>query len=641
MVHFRKYILLLAFCLAGGQLPAQNAAITDTLRKSQVPDTVVIPQAPPEVIIPASRLIEKADSLRMKYDFDGAIAALEQAGKHSPDSIENIGIANSMMLAQNAKNMLGYCSKPVVVAKQKFSIKDFFLFYPLPDKSWRPLPNPLDSLAESDFPKAVYVPENTETLYYSAKDIDGIRNIYRTDYKDSIWTVPSLVNEQMTSLSDEIFPMLSADGKSLYFSSKGLYGMGGYDIYVSNWNSELNDWDMPINMGFPYSSPYDDFLFINTPDGRYSMFASNRETSADSVYIYVLEFDRMPVRKSIQDKEELIKIVSLDPVSDPARIDNVSAVSGTIPDNADTRRYTEKMNQVRALRKMIDMKGNSIDESRNTLASAEPQDKKDIAEAILKKEAELQVLQDSLSQVSRQLQKIEMEFLSGGIMIDPQKMQEEADREVVGASSAYTFSRSAMGAPFNMQVARPKTEFDYSFQILPVGRFAENNTLPKGLVYQIQIFSTSSKVNESQLKGLSPVFWRMSPSLRYTYCAGIFTKYEDVLSNLNKVKKAGFRNALIVAFDNGELITLKKARELEKTDRQLYHIRIYTSDGLPLGEAAISSVHAITTADFSKVSENGEMYYILGPYNSKAEAEEVAGHLKAIGLSALSISAVK
>ena len=59
-------------------------------------------------------------------------------------------------------------------------------------------------------------------------------------------------------------------------NSKGLYGMGGYDLYVSQWNSETGDWDVPVNMGFPYSSPYDDFLFINTEDGKYSIFASNR-----------------------------------------------------------------------------------------------------------------------------------------------------------------------------------------------------------------------------------------------------------------------------------------------------------------------------------------------------------------------------
>lgn len=579
MEIFRKYFLLLSFCFAcvtivagtkegvKSYIPVPDILEMDSVSifvepaaKPTMPSTPTTPSIPK---ISIARLISKADSLRLEYDFDEAVLTLEQAKKLFPDSVSYIDTCSSMLMSQNAKNMLDYCSRPVVVAKQKFSIKDFYLFYPLSENSWRPLPNKLDTLADGDFPNAVYIPDDAKTIYYSAKDTDGIRNIYKTDYHDSIWSVPSLVNEQITSLSCEIYPMLSEDGKSLYFSSKGLYGMGGYDIYVSNWNKEINDWDVPVNMGFPYSSPYDDFLFVNTPDGRYSMFASNRETSPDSVFIYVLEYDRMPVRKSISDKRELLKIVSLDPIADPSRIDNVSAVSGNLPENKDTRLYANKMNQVRSLRNMIDSKRNSIEESKQGLTEASEADKKEIVAAIMKKEAILKELQDSLATAINQLQKIEMEFLSSGIMIDLQKMQEEADREVVGASTGYTFSRNSMGSSFNMKVAVPKAESDYSFNILPEGRFAEDNSLPKGLIYQIQLFSSSSKVEESRLNGLSPVFWRMSPSLKYTYSVGLFSKYEDVLANLNKVKKAGFKNALIVAFNDGRLITLQKAKEIE------------------------------------------------------------------------------
>lgn len=95
--------------------------------------------------------------------------------------------------------------------------------------------------------------------------------------------------------------------------------------------------------------------------------------------------NRMPVRKSISDKEELLKIVSLNPVADPARIDNVSAVSGNLPENKDTRLYANKMNRVRSLRNMIDSKRNSIEESKQGLAEASEADKKKIVASIMKK----------------------------------------------------------------------------------------------------------------------------------------------------------------------------------------------------------------------------------------------------------------
>ena len=231
-------------------------------------------------------------------------------------------------MAENGKSMAGYADKPVVIAKHKFHIDDFFLYYPLPDKSWRPTPNQLDTVPVTWQSKAIYAPENTWEIYFSGQDADGIRNIYMTEKEDTLWTYPALLNENLTSASNEIYPMLSPDGKSLYFASEGLFGMGGYDLYVSRWDNETQDWGAPVNMGFPYSSPADDMLLVNTADGEYTIFASNRDCSADSVWVYVLEFDSMPVRHAVEDPAELRKLASLDPVGANERMDGTATVNG-------------------------------------------------------------------------------------------------------------------------------------------------------------------------------------------------------------------------------------------------------------------------------------------------------------------------
>lgn len=388
-----------------------------------------------------------------------------------------------MVPAQNGSNMTGFCSNPVPVAKERFSLKDFFLYYPLQDRSWRITPNQLDSTANDPFAKAIYIPDDVKQIYWSGKDSDGIRNIYRTALGDSLWTVPELVNEQLTSSSDEIYPMISPDGKQLFFASKGLYGMGGYDLYVSSWDKDLNDWGVPVNMGFPYSSPYDDFLYINTADGKYSMFASNRECPADSVDIYVLEFDSMPVRKEINDPDELKKLCSLAPDNDPTRIDNHSATTDENgQNNADMSRYSEQMLTVRSLRDSIYKFSTDLDRDRSWLSETSGEERSRLAASILSKEAMLPKLQDSLARASRELQKIELEFLQSGIVIDPEKIHREADRELVGADAGYTFSKKSPGARIRLDMEKPAPSFDYTFQILEHGRFAEDNTIPAGAV---------------------------------------------------------------------------------------------------------------------------------------------------------------
>lgn len=582
-----------------------------------------------------TRLLMKADSSRMAYNFQEAVKYCE-AAVDALDSTSSAKAEEQLLLARNGLNMMGFCSQPVVVAKQTFPLQDFLLFYPLKDFSWRKSPNQLDSLGGDNLSRAVYVPEGSRDIYYSAKDEEGIRNIYATHLADSLWSVPALINEQLTSSSDEIYPMLSPDGQSLYFASKGLYGMGGYDLYVSQWNKETGDWDVPVNMGFPYSSPYDDFLFVNTEDGKYSIFTSNRECGRDSVTIYVLEYDGMPVRKAVTEVDELRELAALNPAGNHPGIDNGSAVSGETDES--TRKYMDKMREVRSLRDSVARFGKNLDKLRSGLATASDEEKARLTAEITDKEMMLPTLNSTLNAAVKELQNIEMDFLANGIVIDTRKLQAEADKEIVGASSGYTFSKNSYGPDLRLDIRKPKPTFDYSFMILPEGRFAESNTLPDGLVYQIRIFTLSRKASVADLNGLSPVFERTTTSGKHAYSAGLFKSYKDALSNLNKVKKRGFRDAQIDAFLNGQVIGVSKARELESKVKTLMMVRIYPEDGQSLSEQAIAAIHEHSDKDLIKSVEAGSVVFTTGPFEDKSQVDAIVAALKAAGVENISVT---
>jgi len=584
-----------------------------------------------------TRLMIKADSCRMAYNFAEAVQYSESAVE-ALDSTASARAEEQLLMARNGLNMMSFCSQPTVVAKQTFPLKDFFLFYPLKDHSWRKTPNQLDSLGGDNLSRAIFIPDGSRDIYYSAKDEEGIRNIYATHLTDSLWSVPTLINEQMTSSSDEIYPMLSPDGQSLYFASKGLYGMGGYDLYVSNWNSETNDWDMPVNMGFPYSSPYDDFLFVNTEDGKYSIFASNRECGRDSVTIYVLEYDSMPVRKAVTDVDELRALASLNPARDHSRIDNDAAVPDEGQQNESTKRYMDKMREVRALRDSVARFGKNLEKMRSGLAGASGEEKARLTAEISDKEMMLPTLNSALNAAVKELQNIEMDFLANGIVIDTRKLQAEADKEIVGASSGYTFSKNSYGPALHLDIMKPKPTFDYSFMILPEGRFAENNTLPEGIIYQIRIFTLGRKATVADLNGLSPVFERTTTSGRHAYSVGLFKSYKDVLSNLNKVKNRGFRDAQIDAFHNGQVINVRKAREFESKVRTLFMVKIFPEDGQSLSEQAIAAVHEHSDKDLIKSVEAGSVVFTTGPFEDKSQVDVLVAALKAAGAENVSVS---
>ena len=606
--------------------------------------------ARPSVPRKADSLLLQADDLRKAYRFDESLEVLKDAMESvqdssgtSLDSAFTALASDRILLAENGRAMSGFVDNPVVVARHRFSVSDFFLYYPFRDSSWRSVPNQLDSAAGHPYSKALYAPDGADVIYYSAVDSEGIRNICMTEKKDTVWTTPALINEQMTSASDEIYPVLSPDGKTMYFASAGLYGVGGYDLYASEWNEEGADWSAPVNLGFPYSSPADDFLYMNTPDGKFTIFASNRDCSKDSVYVYVLEYVSMPVRKAIEDSAELEQLSHLVPLGDSA--DRNKNVSAEIPENLDTRRYMDKMAQVRAIRDTLAVFESRLENDRNLYVMSSDADERILlTNRILATEAQIPAIQDSLGRASDELRKIEMEFLFNGVVIDPDTLMSAADREVVGDDADYTFERMNMGGPLQMDILPPPVVFDYTFKVLDEGQFALDNTLPQGVLYQIQIFTMGTQASVRNLRGLSPVFEQKTASGRYVYRVGVFRSYKDVLARVNTVKRLGFKSAFIVAFNDGKEVTVSKARSLEAKEKEnpvLYQVLI--TPEAELDEAATSGIRQQASGkDIAKIeNEAGHFTYIVGPYTNKSSAEALKTFVEAMGIGHVELKTVK
>lgn len=582
------------------------------------------------------------DRLREEYRFAESAEAYTRGLEMAEDSLLKMKFEDRLLLARNGQSMSAYTyDDPVVVARRRFHIDEFFLYYPLADKGWRPVPNPLDPHGGTHA-RALYCQGDEENIYFSAKDEDGVRNIYVTSLKDTLWSLPTLVNEYMTSAADEIYPMLSPDGKKMYFASAGLFGVGGYDLYESEWNEEENDWSAPVNMGFPYSSPADDFLLVNSPDGKYTVFASNRGCPADSVCVYVLEYDTMPVRRAVEDSAELLRLSRLELTGTSA--DPVS--QNQLPMDEDTRRYADKMRTVQSLRDSISCYGTSLEDERERFAlSTDEVSRSRLADRILRKEAMLPRMQAALDGAMAQLQQIEMELLLKGIVIDPDKLMASSDSQVSSGGTSYAFRKLAMGDSLDIVTETPEPKFDYSFKILDVGQFAEDNTIPSGICYQIQIFSSTYKAKVSSLKGLSPVFEIRTANGRHTYRVGLFSTYNDVLSHLNAVKRVGFRSAFIVAYVDGKEMAVAKVRNLEnerkKAQPQLYQVFVRPEGG-DLDAVVMDGIRQQASGKDIARSDDGKgnVLFVIGPYGDKGKADELAAFARAMGAGSVEVKAM-
>ena len=594
----------------------------------------------------ADSLVVSGDVAHLNYSFDYAVQVYSEAltimENDSVDTLHIQSLKEKLLQSENGRNMRKFTYEPIVVARHRFSIDDFYLYYPLPDKSWRQSSNLTGDAFSHPFHKAIYAPEGVDRIFYSAADHEGICNIYTTELEDTLWSVPTFLNEHMLSAADEIYPMLSPDGKTMYFASEGLYGVGGYDIYMSEWSDAENDWSEPVNMGFPYSSPADDFLFVNSPDGRYTMFASNRECSSDSVYVYVLEYDSLPIRKEVNDPEQLRRIAGLE-LSETSLKESDHTPS--LPEDANIRRYVDKMNAVRALRDSVNFYQNSLDDERNSFAlSNDVTERSALTDIILQHESKIPHLKKELDKEISELQEIEMDLLFNGISINPEEVLAETDREVVGDATSYVFTKMDAGEHLFLDLKQPEKNFDYSFKIEQTGQFAEDNTIPSGVVYQIQIFSSRSKASVKSLRGLSPVFEkRYANTGTYVYRVGLFRTHNDVLSKLNAVKKAGFKSAFIVAYIDGEEVKVAAARNREQmpVEEHLYRVSFIPGEGgLDSSLSAGIRMHASGKDMARSETSEGTTAYVVGPFSEKKQAEDLSDFIKSMGVSEVSVDII-
>lgn len=88
---------------------------------------------------------------------------------------------------------------------------------------------------------------------------------------------------------------------------------------------------------------------------------------------------------------------------------------------------------------------------------------------------------------------------------------------------------------------------------------------PSGLVYRVQLGAYDKPLENNLFKELNPVDGTLAVNGLYIYRAGYFKKYDQAMTNQGRIRTRGYADAFIVAFCNGERITIKEARRLEAT----------------------------------------------------------------------------
>lgn len=177
---------------------------------------------------------------------------------------------------------------------------DIYISYYFGNKEFTP-PQKLKGLVNSySWEGSCSITADGRTLYFSSERPGGYggKDIYKaTLLPDSSWGNITNLGSAINTPLDEDAPFIHPDDVTLYFSSKGHNSMGDYDIFVSKMDLKDSTFKQVENVGYPINTPADDIYFVTSASGEHAYYSSARPNGIGLKDIYIIEtnFDSKPV----------------------------------------------------------------------------------------------------------------------------------------------------------------------------------------------------------------------------------------------------------------------------------------------------------------------------------------------------------
>ncbi len=232
----------------------------------------------------------------LNYMFDEGIRAITEFNNIiKPKQRMKWNSEEPLEWCYNAKRILDHSKDSIITEKTEVPATDFYSKYVFTGNRGKMLAMPEKYLTKDmdEQNPTVFLSANNKVMYYSAYNKEtSSRDIFRVDkQQDESWGTPYALDANVNSKQDEMYPTCSPDGKVLFFSSLGHLSTGGFDLYKSVFSMADKKWSPAENMASPYSSPFDDFCFVPSVDDKVAYFTSSRESDYNNLLVCKVAFD--------------------------------------------------------------------------------------------------------------------------------------------------------------------------------------------------------------------------------------------------------------------------------------------------------------------------------------------------------------
>ena len=163
-----------------------------------------------------------------------------------------------------------------------------------------------------------FLNEMGNKAYFSQPDNSHQQQLYTSDLLGDEWSRPQLLKGLTEGISEASYPFMLTDGITLYFAGKGEESIGGYDIFFTRYDSHSGRFLQPENIGMPFNSEANDYLYAVDEYNQIGYFVSDRRQPEGKVCIYI--FVPSDIRKTYDSgdytDEQLRRLADISRIAD-------------------------------------------------------------------------------------------------------------------------------------------------------------------------------------------------------------------------------------------------------------------------------------------------------------------------------------
>ncbi len=222
------------------------------------------------------------------YRFDQAVEMLEEyiailnKKKKDPQAFEA-----RLEEAENAQRMVEKAEDVQIIDSLVVDKADFLSAYTLSEESGT-LATYQDFFQTPDTVRStVYENQKGDKIYYAKPAEDGHYYLFTQSLLMDKWGDEKRLPMNVNSEDNDNYPFVLSDGITIYYASEGNGSIGGYDLFVTRYNTNSDSYLAPEQLSMPFNSPYNDFLMVYDEVKQLGWFVSDRFQPDGKVCVYL------------------------------------------------------------------------------------------------------------------------------------------------------------------------------------------------------------------------------------------------------------------------------------------------------------------------------------------------------------------